>query len=175
MARGPGRVALCDLSGGSRKEGLCSALRSLRLSRDQTPRRARDCHRPGPASEAGQSRREVPGQLYAPRHARAPRPCSPAPAAPRPFGTGSQATGRGPGRRQRSRKSHDFPAYINHSLFFSTGCRLKGAVSSFSPKGTGSLGCLWPQASWSRVASARDVSRFRVYTRPLFGTLGIFP
>lgn len=142
-------VALCDLSGGSRKEG-----RSLRLSGDRTPWRARGCRRRGPESEAGQSHGEVPRQLYAqrpactPRPARAPRPTrtarpySPAPAAPRPSGTGFQATGRGPGRRQGSCKSHDFPAYINHSLFFSTGCRLKGAVSSFSPKGRGSLGCL---------------------------------
>lgn len=44
-------------------------------------------------------------------------------------------------RRERSCKSHDFPAYINHSLFFSTGCRLKGAVSSFS-QGQGCPGVL---------------------------------
>lgn len=83
-----------------------------------------------------------PSPALAPRPACTVRPYSPAPAAPRPSGTGSQATGRGPGRRQRSCKSHDFPAYINHRLFFSTGCRLKGAVSSFSPKGRGSPGCL---------------------------------
>lgn len=53
-----------------------------------------------------------------------------------PLGEGLEATrGGGRRRRERSRKSHDFPAYINHSLFFSTGCRLKGAVSSFSPQG----------------------------------------
>lgn len=137
------RVALCDLIGGSRKEGQCprSVLPETIWGPNSTARL-------GPASEAGQSRPEVPGQRYVerpvrtPRPARTPRPCSPAPATPRPSGTGSQATGRGPGRRQRSCKSHDFPAYINHSLFFSTGCRLKGAVSSFSPKGRGSPGCL---------------------------------
>lgn len=52
-----------------------------------------------------------------------------------PLWEGLEATrGGGRRRRERSRKSHDFPAYINHSLFFSTGCRLKGAVSSFSPQ-----------------------------------------
>lgn len=56
-------------------------------------------------------------------------------------------------RRERSCKSHDFPAYINHSLFFSTGCRLKGAVSSFSPKGRVSWGTSGGPASRLEVAS----------------------
>lgn len=34
-------------------------------------------------------------------------------------GEGLQRRGEGAGGRRRSRKSHDFPAYINHSLFFS--------------------------------------------------------
>lgn len=63
------------------------------------------------------------------------RSLPPSPAAG-PLREGMEATrGGGRGRRERSRKSHDFPAYINHSLFFSTGCRLKGAVSPFSPQG----------------------------------------
>lgn len=51
--------------------------------------------------------------------------------------------GEGRGRRERSCKSHDFPAYINHSLFFSAGCRLKGVVSAFSlsPRGRGVCFC----------------------------------
>lgn len=68
-------VALCDLSGGSRKEG-----RSLRLSGDRTPWRARGRRRRGPESEAGQSHGEVPRQLYAQRPACTPRPaCAPRP------------------------------------------------------------------------------------------------
>lgn len=74
-----------------------------------------------------------------------PPPLQPCPAAGAgaPLGRAGGDTTRGGGRwrRERSCKSHDFPAYINHSLFFSTGCRLKGAVSSFSPKGRGALGC----------------------------------
>lgn len=65
----------------------------------------------------------------------------PLPAGRAPLGWAGGDAGRGPGRRERSCKSHDFPAYINHSLFFSTGCRLKGAVSSFSPQGRGAPGC----------------------------------
>ena len=70
-----------------------------------------------------------------------PLPSSPA-RRPGPLWDGLEATpGGGRWRRERSCKSHDFPAYINHSLFFSTGCRLKGAVSSFSPKGRDAPGC----------------------------------
>lgn len=75
----------------------------------------------------------------------------PSPAAG-PLWDGLEATrGGGRGRRERSRKSHDFPAYINHSLFFSAGCRLKGAVSSFSPQGrAGAPGgfCRPPSCRW---------------------------
>lgn len=72
------------------------------------------------------------------------QPC-PAAEARAPLGRAGSDTTREGGRwrRERSCKSHDFPAYINHSLFFSTGCRLKGAVSSFSPKGRGVPGYFW--------------------------------
>lgn len=70
-----------------------------------------------------------------------PGPPRPRPAGPGPLREGLEATrGGGQRRRERSCKSHDFPAYINHSLFFSTGCRLKGAVSAFSPEGGGGPG-----------------------------------
>lgn len=71
----------------------------------------------------------------------------------------------GAGRRERSCKSHDFPSYINHSLFFSTGCRLKGAVSSFAPEGS-----VPRDAADSRelagVLSPTCASGFRVQAHP---------
>lgn len=108
-----------------------------------------------PGSATGtQHRREAPVGPAAPgsrgsgarRRGRRRRPYpSPPSSGPLPSAeppAGLEATrGGGRGRRQRSCKSHDFPAYINHSLFFSTGCRLKGAVSAFSPKGRGPPGC----------------------------------
>lgn len=99
------------------------------------------------------------GRLGAPP---VPLPCSPA-RLPGPLWEGLEATrGGGRGRRERSCKSHDFPAYINHSLFFSTGCRLKGAVSSFSPKGRGAPGCFGRPSSWLQVASPVRMLGLRV-------------
>lgn len=92
--------------------------------------------RPGrlgpPRSAAPREGKGAPGREASGAGARS---LPPSPAAG-PLWDGLEATrGGGRGRRERSRKSHDFPAYINHSLFFSAGCRLKGAVSSFSPRG----------------------------------------
>jgi hypothetical protein len=94
---------------------------------------------PGWEERGGPERGSVPGAPPARSRVRA-----------RPLGEGLGGDGGRGRRRERSCKSHDFPAYINHSLFFSTGCRLKGAVSSFYPKGRDTLGVFdAPELGWS--------------------------
>lgn len=102
------RVALCDLSGGSRKEAQCLGSALPEAIWGPNCKALRGCRRPGPASEAGQSRPDVPGQLYAQRPARTPRPVSQLRPRPGPLGRAHR-------RRGGDRGGGSVPA--NHMIF----------------------------------------------------------
>lgn len=72
-----------------------------------------------------------------PRPAPHPRPASQLQPHPGPLGPAHRQRGGSRGGGSVTANHMIFPAYINHCLFFSTGCRLKGAVSSFSLQGQG--------------------------------------